>query len=212
LTERIPLVSLLEGPEAKTRMDSLSDRVSNGAVFVYPTETIYGIGARADSPVAEQRIRSIKERRKPSPFILIASDMKYFDGFGLVFPQNARKLADRFWPGNLTLILQSETSPNGVGIRVSDHPFITALYKVFYVPVFSTSANISDTPYVNDPDSIFRMFDGRIDFMVDAGTLTESKPSTIVRVNGDDTIEMVREGAIRSDDISRTVNHYYSGN
>jgi L-threonylcarbamoyladenylate synthase len=196
LTERIPLAPLLSGADARTRVAALANRVMNGAVFIYPTETIYGIGGRADSPAVERRIRSIKERPKASPFILIAADKKYFLSFDLVFTPNAELLAKKYWPGNLTLILPSKNIPDGVGVRISDHPFITALYNELDVPIFSTSANLSDQPYVNDPDAICKLFDGKFDFMVDAGVLPESKPSTVVKINEDDSVEMVRDGMV----------------
>jgi tRNA A37 threonylcarbamoyladenosine synthetase subunit TsaC/SUA5/YrdC len=64
------------------------------------------------------------------------------------------------------------------------------------MPIFSTSANISDELYKNDPDEIFRVFDGNVDFFIDAGFLPESKPSTIVKIKADDSFEVLREGAI----------------
>lgn len=196
MTERIPLSPLLSGAGARIRMAALANRVMNGAVFIYPTETIYGIGGRADNPAVEKRIRSIKERQKASPFILIAADKKYFYSFDLLFTANATLLSKKYWPGNLTLILPSNNIPDGVGVRISDHPFITALYNKLDVPIFSTSANLSDQPYVNDPDEIFKVFNGKVDFIIDAGKLPESKPSTVVKINEDGSVEVVREGIV----------------
>jgi L-threonylcarbamoyladenylate synthase len=205
LTERIPLDALLSGAGAKTRMAALANRVIDGAVFVYPTETIYGIGGRADSPAVEKRIRSIKERQKASPLILIADDINRFNLFHLQFPSNAKLLAKRFWPGNLTLVLPSDKSQDGIAVRVSNHPFIIALYEKLDVPIYSSSANMSDMPYVNDPDLIFRTFEGKVDFIIDAGKLPESKPSTVAKVNRDDTVEILREGIIGKKEIVTTV-------
>jgi L-threonylcarbamoyladenylate synthase len=182
-------------------MAALANRVMKGAVFIYPTETIYGIGGRADSRAVEKHIRLIKERNKPSPFIAIAVDKQYLSSLGLQFPPKAELLAQKFWPGNLTLILPAYNAPDGIGVRVSNHPFISALFTTLNVPIFSTSANISDQPYANDPDAIFRMFDGKVDFMVDAGVLPESRPSTVVRVNGNDTVEILREGVVSKESV-----------
>ncbi|HUI91895.1 MAG TPA: L-threonylcarbamoyladenylate synthase [Chitinivibrionales bacterium] len=205
MTERIPLDALLSGADAGTRMTALANRVMNGAVFIYPTETIYGIGGRADSKEVENRIRSIKERQKVSPLILIADDIKQFKSFHLNFPPNAKLLADKFWPGNITLVLPAKNRPDGIGVRISDYPFITTLYTHIDVPIFSTSVNLSDQPYVNDPDTIYKLFDGKIDFMVDAGKLPESKPSSVVKVNEDGEVEIVREGVIPKEKIFRIV-------
>jgi L-threonylcarbamoyladenylate synthase len=187
-------------------MTKLADRVAKNAVFIYPTETIYGIGGRADNTAVERRIRSIKERQKVSPLILIADDIKKFKSFHLHFSPNAQRLADKYWPGNLTLVLPSNTIPDGVGVRISDHPFITALLSEMRVPIFSTSANLSDQPYVNDPDAIYMLFEGNVDFMIDAGVLPGSKPSTVVKVNQDDSVEILREGVIVKEEIDKIIN------
>jgi L-threonylcarbamoyladenylate synthase len=187
-------------------MTELADRVAKNAVFIYPTETIYGIGGRGDTESVEKRIRSIKERKKHAPLILIADDSKRFKTFKLNFPSNAKLLAKRFWPGNLTLVLPSDKSNDGIAVRVSNHPFFIALYERLDVPIFSTSANLSDQPYVNDPEAIYMIFEGKVDFMVDAGKLPESKPSTVVKVNQDDSIEILREGVIVKEEIDKIIN------
>ena len=211
MTERIPLAPLLSGADARTRMATLANRVMNGAVFIYPTETIYGIGGRADSREVEKRIRSIKERQKASPFILIAADKKHFSSFDLLFTPNAELIIKKFWPGNITLVLPSKKSPDGVGVRISSRPFIMALFSEMSVPVFSTSANISEQPYVNDPDVIYKLFDGKVDFMIDAGKLPESKPSTVVKINMDDSVDVLREGVISKEEIYQIVSLPHGG-
>jgi L-threonylcarbamoyladenylate synthase len=183
----------------------IAERTFGGDVFVYPTETIYGIGGRADSKAVEERIKAIKGRSKQFPFILIAADLGNFSSYDISFPAKARMLAKKFWPGNLTLILPWKSHKNGVGIRISDHPFVVALCKEISMPVFSTSANISNEPYENDPNEIFGIFDGKVDFLVDAGMLPDSKPSTIVRIRADDSFEIVREGAIGKETILQEI-------
>jgi L-threonylcarbamoyladenylate synthase len=194
LTDRIPLASVLSLDRSVVRR--CAERILNNEVFLYPTETIYGIGGRADSREVEERIISIKSRSKQSPFILLAADLGSFSSYDISVPPKARVLAEKFWPGNLTLVLPWKNHEGGMGIRISNHPFMTALCKEINVPVFSTSANISDQPYVNDPEEIFRTFDGKVDFFIDAGKLTESKPSTVVKFNSDGLYEVLREGAI----------------
>jgi L-threonylcarbamoyladenylate synthase len=201
LTERIPLASLLSGKDALKRLTSLAGRIRDGAVFIYPTETIYGIGGIATSKNVEKRLFLIKQRPEKSPLLLLASNVDQFQPFGLIFSENATLLAKKFWPGNLTLVVPAKIRPQGVGVRVSDHPFVKSILPELGVPVFSTSANISDRPYVNDPDAIFRLFDGVVDFMVDGGTLPESKPSTVVKISGNDSVELLREGIVSNEQI-----------
>jgi L-threonylcarbamoyladenylate synthase len=202
LTDRIALDAVLSPDRAELRR--IAARAFGGEVFVYPTETIYGIGGRADSPVVEKRIGSIKGRSKLSPFILLAADIGSFSSYDITFPPKARLLARKFWPGNLTLVLPSRQHENGIGIRISSHPFVAALCKEIDMPVFSTSANMSDTAYVNDPGEIFKTFDGKVDFFIDAGKLPGSQPSTVLKINEDGSFEILREGTISRKQIAET--------
>ncbi len=205
MTDRIGLASLLDKNGFGEAMTAVAERIASGAVFVYPTETIYGIGGRADSPAVEQRIRRVKDRKKSSPFILVAADLSCFKPLGLAFPPAAGRLARAFWPGNLTIVVPGPSGSEGIGIRVSDHPFVAALNARLKVPLFSTSANVSGSPYVNDPEAIFSAFRGEVDFMVDAGVLPDSLPSTVVNVAADNSITVLREGRIPAGRIMQTL-------
>lgn len=205
MTERIGLASLLTGKSSDTAMRALAQRVAAGEVFIYPTETVYGIGGRADSAAVEQRIRFVKDRRKSSPFILLADAVECFQALDLLFPPKAMLLARKFWPGKITLVVPYANGGGDVGIRVSDHPFVTAFGKCLALPLFSTSANVSDCPYVNDPDAIFAAFSGKVDFMIDAGMLPESLPSTVVRVDNNDSVSILRDGKVPAEFIMKAL-------
>ncbi len=205
MTDRISLSSLLSRGYPTAHLKTCAGRVKNGAIFVYPTETIYGIGGRADNAEVERRIRGIKERKKLSPFIVVAGNRNCFGPLGLRFSRSAEILAEEFWPGNLTLVLPAKDALGGIGVRVSNHPFVVALCAELGAPVFSTSANRGDSPYVNDPDAIFATFDGKIDFMVDAGVLPAGRPSTVVRIRADDSVEVLREGILSREQVLRVV-------
>jgi L-threonylcarbamoyladenylate synthase len=199
--ERIPLRALLEASRGPKKLAAVADAVRKGAVFVYPTETVYGIGGVTDLPEVMQRILVAKKRPSDQPMILIASDRSFFAKLPVVFPDSAERLARAFWPGMLTLVLPAREIEEGIAIRVSDHPFIRALFRYIETPLFSTSANLSGQAYVNDPEMIFSAFAGNIDFMVDAGPLPPSPPSTVVKVAMDNTVTVVRHGAVAEDAI-----------
>ncbi len=201
IAERIQLSRLTEGPRVSAAFAELAKRVEAGEIFVYPTETIYGIGGRADSEQVKKRIIAAKVRKPEHPMILLAGNKKVFEDFGILFPQAAQLLAEHFWPGQLTLVLPFKKGKAEAGVRVSDHPFITSLYEHLNVPIFSTSANISGQAYENAPDEIYRIFESQTDFMVDAGVLPPSPPSTVVKVIDDKKIELVREGVIEAKEI-----------
>lgn len=199
--DRFTLDFLLGGPEGLRKLDALAESVRQGAVFVYPTETVYGVGGACDVDGVKEKVRAAKARPSALPFILLASDRRFFGRLPLAFPPAAERLAARFWPGRLTLILPSDKEPGGTAVRVSPHPFIRAFFSRNAAPLYSTSANLSGQAYVNDPDLIFSLFLPHIDFMIDAGALPHSLPSTVVRITADNAVSIVREGAVSTADI-----------
>lgn len=193
--ERIALTALL-GTQGATLRNELANRIANGAVFIYPTETIYGIGGRADSEAVAVRIYAIKQRSVANQMILLAATREHFNQLQLHFPAAAEKLATKFWPGKVTLVLPQQNSSKGIAIRVSNHPFIVALASSFPHPLFSTSANISAKPYIPDPDALFHTLGSKVDFMIDAGHLPQVLPSTIVKISPGNAVTVLREGLV----------------
>lgn len=172
--------------------------LGGGAVFVYPTETVYGIGGVCTIHSVKDRILHAKERDACLPMILIAPSRSFFSKLPLEFPPAAETLVGEFWPGVLTLVLPASAGGDDIAIRVSMHPCIEALFTHLEAPLYSTSANMSGKEYVNDPDVIFSFFSGSVDFMIDAGPLPPSLPSTVVKVGRDDAVAVLREGAIEA--------------
>ena len=197
--ERIPLHGLLSAGAERLR-SRIAGHIRAGAVFVYPTETIYGIGGIAE-PAVEERIRMAKGRHSENPMIVIAGRRETLGSLAVDFPPAAERLARHFWPGNLTLVLPGRNSARGLAVRVSDHPFVRFVEESVGRPIYSTSANLSGESYVNDPERIARIFARTADFMIDAGALPESKPSTVVRIGQDGTYAVVREGVVSKEDI-----------
>lgn len=200
--ERLDLEEILLGDQSSESYVQMIEKIRQEALFVYPTETIYGIGGIASDRVRE-KIYKAKKRKPENPLILIAGNVTIFSENNVVLNKRAELLAEAFWPGNLTLILPVDDSSETVAVRVSDHPFLQRLAQDVRMPLFSTSANISGTKYVNDPETIYYLFSDSIDFMVDAGVLPTSSPSTVVDVSRTDTYTIVREGAVSSDAVRR---------
>ncbi len=205
MAEKIPLSALLGGPHSQGLLQSISGRIEAGEIAIYPTETIYGIGGRADSSDVKNKIVKAKQREPRQPMILIAANKENFIDFNVHFSPIAEILARRFWPGNLTMVLPFENKAAAIGVRVSDHPFIRELFKTVKTPLFSTSANRSGHAYVNDPAVIYSLFKDRVDFMIDAGALPPSPPSTVVKILSDDRVEILREGKIPKEEILSVV-------
>lgn len=203
--ERIPLDTLLKGEHCQERLKHFAMAVKDGALFIYPTETIYGIGGVFNVPGVKENILLAKQKPPDHAMILIAPDRSFFSEAAVVFPPCAERLAQAFWPGMLTVVLPSPVTEQGIAVRVSRHPFITALFRYIDSPIFSTSANRSGEEYVNDIELIESLFVQTIDFLVDAGPLQFSLPSTVVRIGSDDTVTVLREGAVSSERIFNTL-------
>ena len=198
--ERIPLREILEGGVSSALFTRVARRIETGALLLYPTETIYGLGGIATDEVREKIIRA-KDRAPESPLIRLAGRRELFAGCNLVFTRSAATLAQRFWPGRVTLVMRVHGSGERMSIRVSDHPFMTVLAERVAQPLYSTSANMSGAGYRNDPDAIYDLFAGCVDLMIDDGPLPESPPSTVVDVSDDESVCVLREGVVSAAEI-----------
>lgn len=201
--ERIALEQLLDNRNTNV-VQRMVDMLNHEGVCIYPTETIYGIGGRV-TPVVAEKIYQAKKRPQQNPLILIAADISHFDNFRFTMNRHGHSIASALWPGNVTLIVSMLDTGTTVGIRVSPHPFIRLINNYLPEPLYSTSANISNQSYCSDPDHIFSVFCSSIDFMIDAGVLPPSLPSTVIDVSDDDGYTIVREGVVSASQISRVV-------
>jgi L-threonylcarbamoyladenylate synthase len=198
--DRISLESLLQGSGKSEILLQTVQRIRDGAVFVYPTDTIYGIGGIVREDV-EKKILAVKKRPPENPMILLAGSKGDLEFLDLSIPHDAEVLAKKFWPGNLTLVLKSNYLGCSTGVRISSHPFPALISPLLRQPVYSTSANISGEPYDPDPDTIFSTFSNTVDFMIDAGNLPASRPSTVVSFDRNGKVQIIREGVVSALDI-----------
>ena len=176
--------------------------LKQGGVIAYPTETVYGLGCDPRNAKALARIFRIKGREKGKPVLLAASSVAQAKCVAEI-RGTARSLAEKFWPGPLTLILPAVEKIMGrkdIAIRVSSDSMVQELCRRFRFPIVSTSANHSGETAARSAKTIIEMF-GRErvapDLLIDAGTLPKRAASTIVRIADDGKIDMVRAGAIR---------------
>src|SRR5512133_3655076 len=193
--ERIPLDRLI-APGTGHLMHDIASQIAQGAVFVYPTETIYGIGGSTLVASVHSAIYEAKKRPASNSMIHLAGKHSVFSELLDNAPNAEHFLAKKFWPCLLTIVVASESNPDGTEIRVSGHPFISMLYKYADFPIYSTSANLSGEPYNPDPDYIFSSLHHGIDFMIDAGHLPPSPPSTVIKFTDSCTVKVLREGVL----------------
>jgi L-threonylcarbamoyladenylate synthase len=171
-----------------------------GGVVAHPTDTCYGLAADVFNPQALERLYELKGMPKDKPVSILVSSLEEAKRYAY-FSSKALELAERFWPGALTLVLRrSENLPiflnpevSEIGLRVIDEPTSVGLLKAFGGPLTTTSANAHRKP---SPDSV-REISVQPDLILDRGELqAQAKPSTIVRVVGDG-IEILRQGDLK---------------
>jgi L-threonylcarbamoyladenylate synthase len=151
------------------------------------------------------KIARLKRRPSSRPFLILIPDCQYLEENGISLTETGRKLANRFWPGPLTLILPiSPGSPlsflahqGGLAVRISSHPFARALFRHRRFPLISTSANRSGAPedHARDPGWIMETFADTISYFITEGTLAPSPPSTLLDLRVSPP-RLIREGAL----------------
>ncbi len=181
------------------------------AVFIFPTETLYGIGCSIASQNAIARVFEIKGRELRQPPPVLIAERQQLNALVKNIPTSAHKLMDEYWPGSLTLILPAHdsvsdrlcgTAADGttrtIGVRHSAHPFAVELCRVLAAPLIATSANFSGaTGRAAAPqclDDIPDKFKNMVDAVIDGGSVG-GLPSTIVDCSGD-IPRLLRAGAI----------------
>ncbi len=179
-----------------------------GELVVYPTETFYAIGADAFSSIALRRLFEVKGREPGRPVGLIAADAAMAFSIARETPLDARRLADAFWPGPLTLVLPARDDiadelkgPDGVGMRVSPNPIARALSAGIGRPITATSANLSGEAPASTLENARAALGEKVKVYLEGGNLTASAPSTVVAINGSGW-KMVRVGAISENQIA----------
>jgi len=198
------------GVEAAARSAAAVMRA--GGVILYPTDTLYGLGADALSDEAVVKVYAIKERDEWKPIHCIILDLEMAERYAEV-NESARKLAKKFLPGPLTLVLRKRTEfstgifrgNETVGIRIPNDEFCLALARVLGKPYTTTSANPSGKETGRDVQTITGQLGSMaasLDLIVDAGRLPLRKPSTVVDLTGKEP-SIIREGAISAREIMR---------
>jgi len=179
-----------------------------GELVVYPTETFYAIGADAFSPIALRRLFQVKRREPGRPVGLIAADTAMAFSVAREIPTDARRLADAFWPGPLTLVLPARddlaeelAGAEGVGVRVSPNPVARALSTGIGRPITATSANLSGRAPASTLEDARAGLGEKVKVYLEGGKLTASAPSSVVTINASGW-KMVRVGAISEDQLA----------
>jgi L-threonylcarbamoyladenylate synthase len=179
-----------------------AERVARGEIVAYPTETVYGLAADASAGLAVARLEALKGRISGKGMSILLAGSQQLSTWVPALPARARALAERFWPGPLTLVLACSdprlaavATPEGVGFRCSPQPTARALAAASPCPILSTSCNPSGQPPAQSADDVVAQFGDELPVVggEPAGGLS---PSTVLAVRPDGSIALLREGAI----------------
>jgi L-threonylcarbamoyladenylate synthase len=177
--------------------------LARGDVIVFPTETLYGLGADALNGQAVEKIFQLKGRDPNNPIPVVVADLGMVEMLVAAISATAKALMERFWPGPLTLVLPARSdipkplvnAAGGVGVRISSQPIATRLAARLGRPLTATSANPSGKPPAHTLDEAKDYFSETIEIFIDGGKLESKTGSTVVEVL-DHGIEIIREGEI----------------
>jgi L-threonylcarbamoyladenylate synthase len=197
-----------ENPSAEV-INLAATVLRDGGIVVFPTETVYGIGASAHSCFGPHEIFDIKVRplEKPLPW-LVEDDDALLDKYGVDVPEYAHNLAKAFWPGALTLVVKASdvvgkdfrAEDGTVGLRSPDHEVVMELIQASGGPIIATSANTSGAPAPGAFVEVEERIIAAADVALDGGETEHKQASTVVDCTGAEPV-IIREGAIPADAV-----------
>ena len=193
-------------PQCDDAVIAAAEDVAAGKLIVYPTETVYGIGADIYNEAAVKNLYVVKNRPFDMPLSVAVSDKAMLERVA-VLNENADKLIKAFMPGPITIIIKKQSdvpdivtsSSQKVGIRIPDNRFALELVRRTG-PIVATSANLHSHPDAVNVDAAIADFGDSVDTYIDSGECTLGMPSTIVWLM-DKEVEIIRQGAIPADKI-----------
>lgn len=192
----------------KELTQEIKDEILKDNLVIFPTETVYGIGANALSTEAVNKIFQVKERARNNPLIVHLKSVDEIEKYAIISNPIEQKLIETFMPGPFTIILSKKSiipsvvsaNMETVGIRVPSHPVANQFLKLVDVPIAAPSANISSRPSGTKVSDIKDEFNNLVPFIIDNGESTIGLESTVVKVI-DNIPTILRPGYITYEDI-----------
>jgi L-threonylcarbamoyladenylate synthase len=179
--------------------------LKKGGVVAFPTDTVYGLGASIGIDSAVEKVYRIKERPRHMALPLLLADLSQLETVASSIPASARLLADKFWPGPLTLVLlKSDAVPDivsgggkTIAVRIPDHPIPTSLARGIGTAIVGTSANLSGQPSALTAAEAREQLGDKVDFIIE-GDCPGGRESTVVDLTGETPV-ILRPGAISTE-------------
>ena len=205
MAEIVNIDPLFPEPSAIARAAELLRR---GEVIAIPTDTFYGLAANPFDPLAVDRVFTIKGREKGAPLLLLIDSVEMAEDLASELPAQFYHLAERFWPGPLTMVVEASAKVPGavtgetgrIGLRLPAAAIPVALVKKAGIPVTGTSANCTGERECSTAQEVDRALSGSLALILDSGTSAAAKPSTVISLRGD-SWEILREGAVSREEV-----------
>jgi len=183
--------------------------LARGEIVGMPTETVYGLAADAENPRAVEKIFAAKGRPQDNPLIVHIADIERLEEYAHSIPAIAYRLAEKFWPGPLTMVLpKKEIIPdvtsaglNTVGIRMPCHEAARSLIRLSGKALAAPSANISGSPSPTEAAHVMADMQGRIPAVVDGGSCPVGVESTVISFEGA-SVRILRPGFVSAEELS----------
>lgn len=186
--------------------------LENGGIVIFPTETVYGIGANAYNEEAVRKIYEVKNRPGEKPLSILVSGIDEIGKYAIIENEIERKIINSFMPGPITIILKKKqglfdyisSGKNTIGVRIPDNKIILEILNKLKLPLVAPSANISGMPSGVSLNDIIKDFNGKVDVCINGGKAKLGESSTIVEVvNGEPVI--LRQGKITLEEIKKVL-------
>lgn len=210
------LVNVSKKPldEVEMYLDIAVDNIIEGKVIAFPTNSVYGLGCDPTNMDAVDRLYQVKFRDRSKGFLLLVFDLQEAEKIA-IFNETARRLADHFWPGELSLILKRKqdniippevtSSEETIGLRIPKNEIVREILNKLtergeFGGIVGTSANYAGEPPCESGKEISNKILSPIDFIIDSGKIKSGIPTTIVDCTSSE-IKILREGKIEKEEI-----------
>jgi L-threonylcarbamoyladenylate synthase len=190
------------GAPSREAIHAAAGVVRTGGVFVFPTDTVYGLGCHLFRRDAVGRVYALKGRHYSKPLPVLIHDLKELSILAESVPKEALPLMKKFWPGPLTLVFKASTlariatgGRDTIAVRLPKDKFLRGVLRAAGLPLASTSANASGKPACTSGKPVIAQFSGRVEVIVDAGTTEHEVASTVLDLSSY-PFTVRREGAV----------------
>ncbi len=182
--------------------------LEDGGIVVFPTETVYGIGANAYNKDAVRRIYEVKNRPNEKALSILVPGIEEISKYAVIENDVERRIINNFMPGPITIILKKKqglfdyvsSGKDTIGIRIPDNKIILEILNKLKLPIVAPSANISGMPSGVSLEDILKDFDGKVDVCINGGKAKIGESSTIVEVINEEPV-ILRQGKITLEEI-----------